>query len=151
MRISESGGQEFQSAGARTMVTNWRIAESGGQGDQMSGCLFLDRQSSWAKVARFIWRFSVVILPVLWSLSDGFLKQNHWFRSTIPLISFNDSIGFAERFQWNCSFNLTVLRSPYGALAVCICRFWKEPLTIWSSGVQEMDLKIQNPTPAPPL
>jgi len=50
-------------------------------------------------VGRSSWCFIVSDLLVSRAESGSFLKRIHWNRSAIPLISFNDSIDFVERFH----------------------------------------------------
>jgi len=52
-----------------------------------------------------------------------FEKQGQWIRSTIPLILFNKSIGFAKRFQWICFRNLPLLLLCSVIFAACFPRF----------------------------
>jgi len=51
-------------------------------------------------LSQFIWQINTKKLANKTSLSASFFEQYQWFRSTIPLISFNDSIDFVEQFHW---------------------------------------------------
>jgi hypothetical protein len=56
-------------------------------------------------------------------LFDSFSKQNRRFQETNPLISFNDSIGFVQQFQWIRSTIPLDLSSHSVALVASIRRF----------------------------
>ena len=65
--------------------------------------LFLRISSSFlvlCGLSQFIWQINTKKLADKTNLSASFFEQYQWFRSTIPLISFNDSIGFVEQFHW---------------------------------------------------
>jgi len=47
--------------------------------------------------------FRLPKLPIKCGLNGGKAKEKRQFAETNPLISFNDSIDFVERFQWFCS------------------------------------------------
>jgi len=51
--------------------------------------------------ARFFRQIFATILSSFYRLSAVFPKLFHWYCWTIPLVLFNKSIDFVQRFQWN--------------------------------------------------
>jgi len=51
----------------------------------------------------------------IWRHFGNCPEQPHWFRSTIPLISFNNLNGFVQRIQWFCFSNLPLLLVDFAA------------------------------------